>query len=201
MLTHIPESFTFVLAGTVFCKPIFSPHRWSHPGVKLFVGEETEKHVKEGKLQMGKTEQTLQAFMVSCCLLWCLRKTSLFHLVLTYPSSFFFESEHWNKNVVSGKAWWAQGTPAEKRREKPPFDSCFFLFTVYPVSVFSTDQEHPEVFLLLYFAVNLSGKNLQSPYGIGLIFIVLWESKLHNLVPLCSSSSYVLVLMAKWWST
>lgn len=60
-----------MLAVTVFCKTIFTSlrGRMNHPRMKLFIGEETEKTVEGGKIQMGKTEKPPQAFMVFCWLL------------------------------------------------------------------------------------------------------------------------------------
>lgn len=82
-----------MLVVTVFCKPIFSPLRWSHPGFKLFVGEETEKAVKGGKIQMGgKSEQDSSSFY------GVLLAPVVFEEDFSFPFganiSLFFESEH-----------------------------------------------------------------------------------------------------------
>lgn len=47
-------SYTFMLAVTVFCKAIFTSltRRTSHPRVKLFIGEKTEKMRRRKKIQM-----------------------------------------------------------------------------------------------------------------------------------------------------
>ena len=133
---------------------------------------------------MGIPEKPPQAFTVSC---WQLRKISLFHLARTHPTSFFPGSKWAVKQVKQrslrrGSA--SLGTPAEKQRETPPFDSGFFVVAVYPVSVFISSL-HPAV---LGFPLNMSGNNLRRPFCTVYWALLLFGEKglsLHNLFPLC----------------